>query len=729
MISAFIALATVQQPVALTLAADTYIDRKAVDANSGREPLLVAGVDKAILVRFPDLGTTVGAGRKVKSAKLIMGLSRPGEPRLESVSRLIKPWNEGGGTQAQATASAGGATWKQAAAGRDGLSWERDGAAGGNDARPVTGTQATLVNDVLTITGLESAVQAMVDDPQQNYGFRFVFENAVAFFSADSLALGPQLVLEFEDQPATGPDLQMLVCEPTSGNQWSATFRNEGSAESPAQTLSVIEPGRDPIQVAVHEPLAPGAQKAVTFTMPGLKGPVAQQQSVVVRVESTTPDANPSDNGIVLYPHGLAVVAPGADLHAAQRAVQDLNERVFPFSKFGAWPTGCTERLRLTTRPPGIGVESSTDVRRAIIKAVVGLPDALLRPYESEPPMVAGVKAAGFVADAGQVGLLPDTRDDVIVPRDFPIPDRNSSSNTFGEIPMNEWGMLSRSEVTIINSQIGKERGLPWDMTPTAVFARVFTPDGVPPVGARLEVYQMVGGAFGGTPIFSTEIERDGSALIPPREGGAFGKANPYGDLKRDGSNGWLLAVVRHNDSVSSTWIPVWQLWDEYARGNQAAAFVELRVALATGPLDLSQNLALTRLVTDARGRFPAELNALVDGKNETSVSLGDEPSGYWIDIDLGRDRQLGQIQLVFDGPVWKQFRILTYKTAQTPGEAQVWSEEANGQANAEATKTEDGKTVLSYTSRTVRSRFIRIVPLSRDAVKLAEVRVVPIKG
>jgi hypothetical protein len=729
MLSVLLALAAVQQPVTLTLVADTTLDRKAPDANGGREPLLHGGVDKAVLLRFPDLGLTVGAGKRVKAAKLVMGLGRPGEPRLESVSRVTRPWGEGGDHLSQATATSGGATWRQAVAGRDGLDWERDGAAGGNDARAIQGVQTAFLNDVLTVSGLEQAVQAMVDDPQQNHGFKLVFSNAVAFFSADSLALGPQLVLEFEDGATSGPDLQLVLAEQTSAGSWEATVRNAGDAPATDAVLSVVLPGRDSADTKVAGTLAPGASATVAFVMPDVRGPIVQQRSVVLRVASSSAEKDPSDNGIVLYPHGLAVRVSGADHMAAQLAVQDLNERVFPFSKFGAWPTGCVERLRLVTREAAVTAENGENLARQILKAVVGLPEALLRPYREEPPVVAGVKAAGFVTDAGQVGLLPDTRDDMIIPRDLAIPDRTSTTGLFGDVPMNEWGMLSRSEVTIVNSQVGKPRALPWDMTPTAVFARVFTPDGVPPVGAKLDVYQMVGGAFGSTPIFSSQIERDGSALIPPREGGSFGKANPFGDLQKDGSNGWLLAVVRLNESVSSTWIPVWQLWDEYARGNQAAAFVELRVVLASGPLDTGVNLALSRLVADSKGRFPAELSVLVDDRADTSLSLGAEPDGYWLDIDLGRDRPLGQIQLVFDGPVWRQFRILTYKTAQSPSEAQVWSEESNGPANSEATKTEDGKTVLSYTSRSVRSRFVRLVPITREAVKLAEVRVVPIKG
>jgi hypothetical protein len=731
-----------QQPVALTLAVDTYLDRKSPDGNAGREPFLMGGTDKAVLVRFPDLGIKIGMGKRVKSAKLVMGLGRPGAPNFASIERVLTPWNEGGGKSVATKAEDGGATWRRAVASRDGLGWEKDGAAGQRDAEPIPNAQASLAEDVLTVTGLEAAVQAMVDRPEQNYGFRLAFSSACAFFSADSLAPGPQLVVEFEDAAAgPGVDLQALMCEPDPSLgvgfhnigliKWVLTVRNAGEQPSETQSLVLTAPGREPVVTKLDAVIAPGASRTVTFDVPQgvINGPGLGRtdQSFTVRIEPSTPDKAPGDNGIVVYPFGLEVSVSGVDALAAQQAVTDLNARVFPCSKFGAWPTGCTERLRLGSRASvAAKVGEGGNVQRAVIQAVTGLPDSLVRPYVGDPPMAGTTPAPGFVSDVGQVGLLPDTRDDILVPRDFAIPARGQTTTAM-DVPMNEWGMLSRSEVTVINSQVGKQRGLPWDMTPTAVFFTVFTPDGPVPPGSKLEVYQTVAGAFGSQPVFTADLN-DGTALMPPRPGGTFGKSNPLGDLQKDGTNGWLLAVVRTGGSVSATWVSVMQLWDEYARGNKAAAFIQLRAQAATGPLDTSQNLALERLVTDAKGRFPAELNALVDGKNETSLALGDEGDGYWIDIDLGRDRPIGQVQIVFDGPVWRQFRIVTYKTAQTAADSQVWSEESNGPANTEATKTEDGKTVLSYSAKWVRSRFVRIVPLSHEAVKLAEVRVVPIQ-
>ncbi|HXH59971.1 MAG TPA: discoidin domain-containing protein, partial [Fimbriimonadaceae bacterium] len=515
---------------------------------------------------------------------------------------------------------------------------------------------------------------------------------------------------------------------------WRVNVRNYGDLDSQSQTLTVDQAGRQVVSQKRSGTIAVGGTEVMTFEAPWPDTPLNPSLALMsLRVATAEQDRNPSDNGLAVYPDGLPVYVHGAEPSQVQKAVTDLNQRVFPTSKFGAWPDGCVERLRVVTSPEGaIDVPAEDgDVEQDLLRAIVGLPAVLLRPYADKPPTLAAVTVPAFVSKAGQVGLLPDTRDDVLVPQGLAIPDSAATSLAFGDIPMVEHRMLSRSETTILNTLVGKtgaDRQLPWQMTPNAIFFRVITPDGKPPRGARLDVYQLVGGAFGGVPVFSSALPPDGTVLMPPRAGGAFGKSNPYGDLQTDGSNGWLLAVVSAHDTNASSWIPVWQLWDEAARGNDAAGYVELRMQLSSGELDRTQNIALNKIVTDEAKRFPAQLNALVDGKVQTSLTFENEPEGYWIEVDMGRDLPIGEVSLTFDGMPWKQFRIVTYKTAQNPEDGQVWAEEANGPANTTLDKTDDGHTILRYLSTSVRSRFLRIVPLSPEAVKLSEITVVPLK-
>lgn len=744
MVSALLALlvASPVQSASLTLAADTYLDRKVAEGNGGREALLVGGIDKPILIRFPELGTRVGAGKRVRSARLVFSLAVPRSPQLAAVGRMLVPWNEGGYQMEQYSGSnvpksAGSATWDSAGYAK----WERPGAAGRSDAAPVSGVSGSASTETYTLSGLESAVQDMIDVPTENFGLRLMFENSVAFFSADSLGSGPVLELELEDKPATNVDLQVVSCYPLEVNlasppqegsavKWRAEVKNLGTVAATGLKVTVTEEGSSPSILSIDgdAPASPG-MRMFEFTAKWRKAANDPARgSFTFRISCENDEANLSNNGTRVYQGGVPLIVTNASAEDVQSAVTDLNERVFPFSKFGAWPTGCIERVFVAYQNPNdallVSVEGS--VQKSILKKLTCLPSALLRPYATDPPKVDGLTAAGFVAEVGQAGLLPDTRDDVLIPRALAIPGRSTVSGGFSEIPMTEHKMLSRTETTILNTLVGRKRELPWEMTPNSIFIRVFTGEGPPPVGTKLDVYQLIGGAFGSQPVFSAQLGADGMALMTGRASTSIGKTNPFGDVAKDGSNGWLLAVVRSGDMADSVWIPVWQLWDEYARGNQAAAFIELRVQLLNLQIDRSVNLALGKLATDARGRFPAELAALTDGKNETSVSLGDEGDGYFIDLDLGRDRSLAEISLVFDGPVWKQFRILTYKTSQSAQDAIVWSEEANGPSNPKLTKTEDGKSMLSYLARPVRSRYVRIVPLSRESVKLCEIKVVP---
>ncbi|MCH8980295.1 MAG: hypothetical protein IH945_13810, partial [Armatimonadetes bacterium] len=345
--------------------ADTYIDRKAAAANFGRGPLLLGGIGRAILVRFPELGLTDGAGRRVHSASLVLAMAAPASPSLKSIGRMLRPWGEGGWTSddfqgEEPPVPLGAATWNQARAGKDGLRWERPGAAGRNDAQPIGSAFLNPGEEELVIGGLASAVQQMIDDPQSNFGLRLEFENSVTFFSADSLARPPTLLVTFADtQMQASPDLQIVGCEPVRFDpasppkdrdpvQWSVTVRNVGDVATKGQTLSWADAGNKRGNVNLVLQIAAGETATTTLTVPWV-GRTEGRPALpfTVRVVPEEGELNPSDNGITVYMDALTVAMPGVDPREALSVVTDLNEIVFPFSKFGAWPEGCKERLRI----------------------------------------------------------------------------------------------------------------------------------------------------------------------------------------------------------------------------------------------------------------------------------------------------------------------------------------------------------------------------------------------
>ena len=357
------------------------------------------------------------------------------------------------------------------------------------------------------------------------------------------------------------------------------------------------------------------------------------------------------------------------------------------------------------------------------------LPSMFAKPFEGAPYSFAGETVPSpFQSEAS--GAVWDTRDDGYWLQGFALPDPTGPSRhgASGELPVRQ--LLSKTEVRILNANLGKLQGraVPTDQVSSSVMIRVYGPDGIAIPSAEVSAYQTRRGVLQNDPTFVGATNATGSVFLSPKPSET--RANPFGDIESDGSNSWMLLRFSANGVTKSRWLPLWARFDEYGRGNKAIALIEYRIQLPSGALDYSRNLALNRIVTDSAGRFPAQLNALVDGNAATALELEGLEDGYWIEIDLGRDRLLGEISLVFDGDPWAEFRIVTYKTAQSPGSAAVWAVETSGlRAAASAQRDEEGRVRIRYQATAVRSRYVRVIPLSREPVKLVGVHVTPVRG
>lgn len=118
----------------------------------------------------------------------------------------------------------------------------------------------------------------------------------------------------------------------------------------------------------------------------------------------------------------------------------------------------------------------------------------------------------------------------------------------------------------------------------------------------------------------------------------------------------------------------------------------------------------------------------LVDNDATTSVSLG-EKENDWIEIDLGRDRPIGEIRLVLKddfNAFWEKFDIYLYATGQTFKEAQLYTKEfswRNAMAFRRDIDPEDFSIrSVAYRARPITMRYIRIVNRSEGAGKLSEI-------
>ena len=121
-----------------------------------------------------------------------------------------------------------------------------------------------------------------------------------------------------------------------------------------------------------------------------------------------------------------------------------------------------------------------------------------------------------------------------------------------------------------------------------------------------------------------------------------------------------------------------------------------------------------------------------MSGTPGKEVTLGGK-AGDWVEIDLGRDRTIGEITLLGDpSDFWPQFDIMVYATGQKPAEASPWASELNWNWTASNRRdligTDPNTVSVAYRSPEIRIRFIRIVNRSSAIGKLKAIRVVPIK-
>jgi hypothetical protein len=188
-----------------------------------------------------------------------------------------------------------------------------------------------------------------------------------------------------------------------------------------------------------------------------------------------------------------------------------------------------------------------------------------------------------------------------------------------------------------------------------------------------------------------------------------------------DPAHDFIELIVGANGKEQTLVITKADLIAEGVRGGAAAA-LEFRVPLPKGIIDRGANLALNRPVEDTAGSFPAQLVGAVDGREETAVPLvADEEGTNWLEIDLGRDRVVGEIELVF-ALVPQGIRIASYGTSQPPTSAGVWVEDRGLWF-----RHQGGRVV--YRGASTLMRYIRIAGLGKGTAGLAEVLVRPLRA
>ncbi len=775
---------------------DTTLDREQPDKNEGGEFSLGGGRDKTILIRFGDLERALGPFRHIKKATLYLTADST-KPELSSIAKVMVPWGEGpllvvgkpfikAAGPGALPAPAFSATWKDR---RAGTSWSLGGARSESDAQIIAGAKLTTTEDQVAITDLSGAVQDMADHPSQNFGFALAFAAPSEFESSQAPKNRPRLELEVEKAaiPA-GADLSVTRIDRTptydvSGPKtapakseevtYTAHIRNVGDASSKFFLARWSVDDRPGSALEIDKALAPGEEATVTLKQ--AYEPLATDHrggKISCTVTTNGPDADARNNAVTTYSNaraiGLTVEASFAkeiEANSGYRRIDDwaqaqmrvLNETYLPHSRFSFAPDGGLERFRLqgiqvvpdgtskdqragedldgvvrfSTEDSGLrgGQLSQEFVRR--LGFALGLPNlgTMNVSYERGKGQTARASSDRF----GGVMGGGDTRFDGSIPGFFVLPYEPYSNPIFDVVATEPTELFAATDVFAMNSSLGTRGAFKSALTdmPTAVVIKAVGLDGKPLSGAELSFFQTKAGRIDdGAPAFTVVTDSGGTVNLPNRPGGT--KDNPFGAIDPAGSNGLFMIRAAANGVTDYGWLKAWQLADAFHRTGRPAPIFELRFSLPSQPLDSATNLADGRPVRDSANDLPAKLASLVDGQTNGEVALPGEKDA-WIEVDLGRDRPVGEVQLVVNSTTfWQQFDIVGYATGQEATGLEPWTKELDwGWTNqARGDRDANGAIVVHYRGTAARFRYIRIVNrgLSSPA-SLAELRVIPVRG
>lgn len=717
---------------------DTTLVKSKPKDNFGREEFVLGGDGRVALLKFPDLQYLRPKGQKIKSATLVLNLALPDPVGEIDVRRVLRSWGEGRGrtipnmaTVLGEPAAFGSATWESASFGDNDSKWTAGGASNETDSRSIDGIAADQAGRVLKLSGFKTTVQGWIDNPLSNYGMRLTFSQDAAFMSGET-PQRPSLEIEWEDAPSSGPDLALVSLEPTARldpkapSSWVATVMNRGADAEGVKASWTLPSGRT--QTAeIPVTLAGGSQSTIKLDLPVVQNYGDPRRAQLSLSVSALDEQNPADNTLTV-PIGGTTISVGNDqstILLAQQALRFLNDVALPFSRSSFAPEGITERLRLVTA-------SEPDVRLDIAKVDAGNPPDW--PWQGvdfytlrqiahglvEVPASTLVKQTSGVisiTDRGQIGTLSDTRDDALRFRGLSMPSMDWYIPRPVDPPLRESGFFSRVEAGFLQSNIGKtgqERS--WNSIKL-------------PSGVVLSLTDTQGNAIDSGEVEFAVVNEQGEVVK------SYGKSKlARGGIvssKLDGTLNlqypWLELKLIRAGNTEVALVSIWDLYDWVIRGNKVAAAVDVRMMVSDVELSLDSDLAENKVLTDSAGRFPAEIGAIVDPASTESVSIA---PGGWIEIDLGRDRTFGGVELEYNGSSFEAVEIYTFKTGQSPAEARAFFRDPQAGTTARLFgQAADGLITILYKSASVQSRYIRIINAGASAAKLKRIKVRPAKS
>jgi hypothetical protein len=731
---------------------DTYLDSSNPQTSFGGDGVLLGGTGKTILIKFGDLQRVVNSGT-VKSATLILSPSGGAVPEFKSISRLLVPFGEGPvnslasvlernmNAKNKVAPPVWSSTWQNRRSGPN-WAWQSAGARGNTDAVAIDAAAQVNTEQTIQIGGLAADVQYMAEHPDENNGFAVSFSNAVEFFSSNTPGGRPRLRLEIEPRPPqTGTDLSVTYIEqmnrtPGQSEKFIAHVKNVGTAAASGflgQWVNAEKPGAN-----VNIPsLAPGAETTVSYERAFVANATDHRTQPLGFRVSDKGDVNPSNNSLTVFGDGklirVATDAPGLE-DAVQAQLRFFNETVAPQSRFSFARQGALERLSaasISTDPANADVvwkgalttDPNLEFQRALLRAA-GVPNLEITAFP------AGTKNA--LANRGSVDPYPglggygDTRFEGSLLGTIALLYEPYSNPALDIQPLEPTGLLSATDVAIINQTMdgSKTAEEVLNKMTTTVLLHAMDVAGRPLPGMELSFFQANAGVIKDQPPAFTVVTDERGAAMLPNQGGA----GPFGKVTSDGGNAVFLVRASNNGVTEWGWLKGWQLVDSYFRGGTGATVFDMRFDLPGAPLDTDADVAKDRAVTDSADSLPAKLAGITDGDSATAAALPGKDG--WIEIDLGRDRTIGEIDLLATpDQMWPKFDIMVYSTGEQASKATVWAKEVKWDWTASNRRDLlDGANAVAYRGLPLRVRFIRIVNRSDQAGRLNGIRILGAK-
>lgn len=545
----------------------------------------------------------------------------------------------------------------------------------------------------LVIEGLESVVQLQYDRWYDNHGFVLEFSEPIELLSSNASELRPKLVVETEPvEPTKGPDLSVVSITRTpeypryspefdvvngiaapkpptgalmSTKRWpadgemltyEATIKNVGDA--PTGTFDYQwRPQERPGPIATEtKPIAPGESVKVTFQLP-YRGLHSDHRTTPLsfRLFPKSADARLDNNFLEVQQSALAIRV-GIEKSVAEKlgpaweeklqtVLRRFNEVYLNYSRYSFAPEGAVERLR---------IHSFNLLEKGENLPASDLPDAdwMLRAEDStaeEDWMRDLARAIGLVDFRSplhqdpQPGLLGgDTRSDLPLISRFRLLFTPDPEPVIDSLVLDRYMLLSATDVGALNENTGRRRGYVGDHLydlPDNVMVAAFDRNGKPLPNVELSFYQTENRKPSNRPTFKATTNASGIINLPNRPVGADPvpqtatghtlKANLFGRIDMGGSNGEFLVETTVNGVRDVQWIKIWQLVQNFYRGQSDFSNLVLRFNVPGAPL------------------------------SESALTGAPTISAESILVDLGKEIAMGEVR-VRAASLWNRFEIQT---------------------------------------------------------------------